>query len=105
MRFVDIVDTVRPGIDGYRVQVLERLKNCGEPKKARDILAELDVALHALDLSAGAQRAFWEGLDTDLDVVAEEWPQLLGTERAGTLNAIIVAAKREVAQYLLNVSS
>ena len=71
-------DTTRIGIDGYRVQVLERLKNCGDPGKARDILAEVDVALHALELSPRAQRAFWEGLDTDLDVLAEEWTQQIG---------------------------
>lgn len=102
---MDTADTTRLGIDGYRVQVLERLRNCGDPKKARDILAEVDVALHALDLSARAQKAFWEGLDTDLDVVAEEWTQLLGRERAATLNAIIAAAKGDVAQYILIVSS
>jgi hypothetical protein len=98
-------DTTRIGIDGYRVQVLERLKNCGDAEKARDILAEVDVALHALELSARAQRAFWEGLDTDLDVVAEEWTHLLGREPAATLDAIIAVAKGDIAQYILIVSS
>ena len=102
---MDTADTTRLSIDGYRVQVLERLKNCGDAEKARDILAEVDVALQALDLSARAQRAFWDGLDTDLDVVAEEWTQLLGRERAATLNAIIIAAKADIARFAQVASS
>jgi len=102
---MDIADTTRLSLDGYRIQVLEGLKNCGDPQRARDVLAEVDVALNAPDLSPRAQRAFWEGLDTDLDVVADEWLRLLGKERASTLSAIIAAAKGDIAGYIRVASS
>lgn len=102
---MDTTETTRLSLDGYRIQVLERLKNSGDPQRARDVLAEVDVALNALDMSPRAQRAFWEGLYTDLDVVAEEWMQLLGKERATTLGAIIAAAKGDIAGYIRVTSS
>jgi hypothetical protein len=82
----------RLSLDGYRIQVLEKLRTSRDPREARDILYEADVMLNASGLSRPAQRTFWHGLDTDLDVLAEEV-----TEETRT---IIAAAKAEIAKYL-----
>jgi hypothetical protein len=98
-------DGTRLSLDGYRIQVFERLKSCADTRKLRDILAEVDVTLNATGLSTGAQRTFWEGLYTDLDVVAEESTYFLARHAAVTLSAIIAAARIDIAQYLALVSS
>jgi hypothetical protein len=82
----------RLSLDGYRVQVLEKLRACRDPRKAREILAEADVMLNASGLSRPAQRTFWLELDTDLDMLAED-----PTE---ALSAIITATKADIASYL-----
>ena len=102
---MDTADTSLLPIDGYRRSVLERLKNCADPTRAQDVLAEVDMALNAVDMSPRAQRAFWEALDTDLDVVAEDWTQLLGSARAAEFSAVIAAAKTDIACYISAASS
>ena len=87
----------RLSLDGYRIQVLENLRVCRDPRKARDVLAEADVVLNASGLSRAAQRAFWEGLDTDLDVLLED--------PTGDLGAIIAVAKADIAKYLKLIPS
>lgn len=87
----------RVSLDGYRIQVLEKLRSCGDARKSREILAEADVILNASGLSRPAQRAFWEGLSTDLDMLAEE--------PADVLTAIVAAAKADIAKYLQLISS
>jgi len=87
----------RVSLDGYRIQVLEKLRSCRDSRKAREILAEADVILNASGLSRPAQRAFWEGLNTDLDMLAEE--------PTDELTAIVAAAKADIAKYLQLIPS
>ena len=92
-------------LDGYRFQVLERLKGCQDPGRARDLLAEVDVTLGATDMSPKAQQAFWHGLSTDLEVVLEESTRLLEKDRAARLTTVIAAAQADITQYLSLLSS
>jgi hypothetical protein len=101
---MNIADT-RLTLDGYRIQVLEKLKGCQDPGKARDFLAEVDVMLNASELSPTAQQAFWHDLATDLEVVAEESAGLLAKGAGATLAAVVAAAQADIAQYLLIISS
>jgi len=55
------------------------------------------VILNASGLSRPAQRAFWEGLNTDLDMLAEE--------PTDALTAIVAAAKADIAKYLRLIPS
>jgi hypothetical protein len=87
----------RVSLDGYRIQVLEKLRSCSDSRKAREILAEADVILNASGLSRPAQRAFWEGLNTDLEMLAEE--------PTDVLTAIVAAAKADIAKYLQLIPS
>lgn len=93
---VNPADT-RLSLDGYRIQVLERLRACRDPREAREVLAEADIILNASGLSRPAQRAFWQGLDTDLDVLLED--------PTGALSAVIAAAKTDIAKYLKLIPS
>jgi hypothetical protein len=100
---MSIADT-RLSLDGYRIHVFEKLRACRDPDQVRDLLTEVDLMLNACGLSYSAQRAFWEGLHTDLDV-SEESNRLLTQETAATLAAVIAAAQAEIGRYLILVSS
>ena len=102
--YMNTADT-RLTLDGYRIQVLEKLKGCRDPGRARDLLAEVDVMLSASELSPKAQQAFWHALSTDLEVVAEESTKLLGKDAAATLSGVVAAAQSDIAQYLVVLSS
>jgi hypothetical protein len=95
----------RLSLDGYRIQVVEKLKGCPAPKSARDVLAEVEAVLAATGMSLRAQQAFWQGLATDLEVVAEESPRLLEKGRAARLAGVLAAAQADIARYLGILSS
>jgi hypothetical protein len=92
-------------LDGYRIQVLEKLKGCPDPRRARDLLVEVEAVLAATGLSLRAQQAFWQGLATDLEVVAEDYTGLLGKDRAVRLSTVIAAAQADIVKYLGILSS
>lgn len=92
-------------IDSYRLQVLDTLTSCADSDIARALLVEVDERLNARGLSTRAQRAFWEALDTDLDVAGEESAQRLGRQAPLTLSAIIATSRIDIKQYLSLVYS
>lgn len=95
------IDDTRISLEGYRIQVLERLRHCPDSRRARDVLVEVNVTLTASELSAQAQRAFWEALGTDLDVVVEEWTGPVGKRSAAAVETLIADAQADIARYLL----
>lgn len=94
----------RLSLEGYRIQVIEKLKALQDPASAHALIDEADTVLKATGLRVPAQRAFWEALHTDLDVIAEEWSEILGKEAAATLGATLAVAKADVRRYLALVS-
>ena len=95
----------RISLEGYRIQVLEKIKATRDPQRARDLIAEVDVALRATGLRRAAQRAFWEALHTDIEVLTEESATVLGRDLATDLGDIIAAAETEIRRYLSLVST
>ncbi len=85
--------------EDYRLQIIQQLRAAGGIGRARDLLSEVDMVLASARLSRPAQRAFWESLNSDLDVLAEESKGVLGKEAAATLGAIIAAAQGAVWKY------
>ena len=83
-------------LEDYRIQIIEQLKAAGGTVRARDILADVDMVLATATLSTAAQGAFWESLNSDLDILAEESKGVLGKEAAAALGAIIAAAQGAV---------
>jgi len=45
------LEGTRLTLDGYRIQVIERLKSCPDPHGARVLMAEVDAMLGASGLS------------------------------------------------------
>jgi hypothetical protein len=85
--------------EGYRVHIVEQLKAARGTERARDLLAEVDMVLASARLSTAAQGAFWESLNSDLDVLAEESKGVLEKEAAAALSAVIAAAQGAVLKY------
>ena len=92
-------------LEDYRIEVIAKLKACQGPLWARNLLAQVDLVLLNSQISASTQKAFWEELNHDLDVVGEESTLLLGNEAATTLSAVVAAAKALIAQYQLLIAS
>jgi hypothetical protein len=86
-------------LEEYRLQVLEQLKASPGTAWARDVLARADMVLASARLTTATQDAFWETLNSDLHILAEESKQLLGREVATALTVIIDAAQDEVQKY------
>lgn len=95
----------RISLEGYRIQVIEKLKSMQDPTRAHDLMDEVDVVLRATGLSRPAQRSFWEALHTDLEVIAEEWAEIRGEAAAAALRPVIAAAKTDIERYLLIASA
>jgi hypothetical protein len=100
---MNAADETGLSLDAYRIQVLEKLKRCPDARRARDLLVEVDLSLEASDLSKGAQRAFWEGLYTDLDILTEESTFLLSQDEI-TLRTVVSAARADIAEFLDAIS-
>jgi hypothetical protein len=74
-RAADDSDTMT--LEEYRIQVIERLKASQDPVKARGLLAEVELVLTNSRIGDRAQKTFWETLNNDLDIVAQESTLLL----------------------------
>jgi hypothetical protein len=102
---MNLAGSSRLSLDGYRIQVVERLKTCTHADQSKDVIAEVNALLAGTGLSNNAHRAFWEGLYTDLEVVEEESTRLLRLEAAAGLAAVIAAAQAEIMKYVKRISS
>jgi hypothetical protein len=88
-----------------RIEVMQKLKACRDPVQARELLAEVDLALMKSQISVRAQKRFWEALKKDLDVLAQESAVLLGNQAAVALSGVIVAAQATISPYQLTLAS
>jgi hypothetical protein len=79
-------------LDEYQLRVLERLRARQGPKRARDILAEVESVLTASRMSDHALRVFWRTLNAALELVEHESTHL-EIRQLGVLSAVIVAAQ------------
>jgi hypothetical protein len=86
-------------LEDYRIQVIEQLRVAHGTARARDLLAEVNIVLASAQLSTAAQGEFWESLNGDLDILAEESKGVLGKEAAAALGAVIAAAQGSVMRY------
>jgi len=86
-------------LEDYRIQIIEQLRVAHGTARARDLLAEVNMVLASARLSTVAQAEFWESLNGDLDILAEESKGVLGKEAAAALGAVIAAAQGSVMRY------
>ena len=87
------------GLDEYRIQVIEQLKNCQSPKRAQDLLEEVDLMLKSSQLSESTQRKFWQTLGSDVEVITQDSLFLLEKNAAAALARVLVVAQETIAEY------
>jgi hypothetical protein len=87
-------------LEEYCIQVIEKIKACRDPARVRDLLSEVDGLLTRSRIGHHTRATFWEALNNDLDVVAQESTLLLERQAATALSAV-VAAQTVIAQYQL----
>jgi hypothetical protein len=92
-------------LEDYRLEVVEKLKACQDPDRARGLLSEVDLALMNAQVSARAQKRFWEALNSDLDVLARGSAVRLDRGAVTTLDRIIFAAQAAIVLYHLSIAS
>jgi hypothetical protein len=82
-------------LDEYRLQMLQRIRDCDFPDGARDLIAEARLFLAQCRLNETTLRAFWSNLRADLEVLSED---LVGVpERSGRSQRGAVLAAAQVA--------
>jgi len=92
-------------LEEYRIQVIEKLKVCGSAASARSLLAEVDLLLTNSRISDRGLRTFWEALNNDLDMVAQDSTVLLNNKAATELSAVIAAARAAIFEYEVLIGS
>jgi hypothetical protein len=91
-------------LEKYRTQVIETLKACKDPVRAREFLAEVDLALMNGRVTARAQKMFWAALNNDLDALAQESATL--SEKHGVaLTGVVLVAQAAISLYQLTIAS
>ena len=89
-----------PGFFGTDVAGRTHVLGRGGSDLLAVFLALAEAVLAATGLNLRAQQAFWYGLATDLEVVAEESTRLLEKDRAARLKHVLAAAQADIARYL-----
>lgn len=86
-------------LEEYRIQLVQRIRDCSSPAEACSLIGEGDLVLAQSQLSERTQRLFWSNLHADLEVLRED---LIGVpERAGrsVRGAVLVAAQVAITQH------
>lgn len=89
-------------LDEYRRQVFERLKKLKagtEVSQVQDLLAEVQVMLASSHMSDTGQRAFWQSLSHDLNVLTRELSRPPENPVSSARRVMIAAAQAAIAQY------
>jgi hypothetical protein len=84
-------------LDDYRAQVLKQLTNCTDPNRVCDILAEVELALGAMQMSLEVQKTFWQSLANDLDVLSQQVSHAPPVDMV--LRAVIDVARAAIAHH------
>jgi hypothetical protein len=92
-------------LDEYRTHVLENLKVCTEAARVRELLGEVQTMLTWSRMSDSGQKAFWQSLNHDLNVLAHELNRPPEQSAGGALRAVIATAQAAIAQYQRKLKS
>ena len=90
-------------LEKYRFQVMETLKACKDPVRAREFLAEVDLALMHGQISTRAQKMFWTAMNNDLDILARE-SATLSDEQGAAFTGVVLVAQAAISLYRLTLA-
>lgn len=86
-------------LDEYRLRVFQKLKACTEAGSVRESLAEVQEMLVSSRMSESGQKAFWQSLNHDLNVLAHELKRPSGPCAGTTLGTVVATAQAAIAKY------
>lgn len=86
-------------LEEYRVVILEKLRQCKDAKTARSLLADADLFLRNSRLTQLTQDKFWETLEDDLMIIADEAKQLQDPKASAALGAVVEAARARAHRF------
>jgi hypothetical protein len=85
-------------LEEYRADILGRIKACTDPVRARDVIAEVDLAFSATSMSEGAKAEFWQTLTHDLSVLAHRLSRP-PSRPVAKIRSVIAIAQAAIAHY------
>jgi hypothetical protein len=88
-------------LEEYRIQLLNRLKECSSPAKALELVDEAALVLAQSQVSENTLRKFWTDLREDLQMLVDESAPDLGERGSRAVHiAVMTVARLGVADYL-----
>jgi hypothetical protein len=87
-------------LEEYRIQLLNRLKECSSPAKALELVDEAALVLAQSQVSENTLRKFWTDLREDLQMLVESAPDLGERGSRAVHIAVMTVARLGVADYL-----
>jgi hypothetical protein len=88
-------------LEEHRIQLLQRIAECGGAPAARNLIGEAHLMLVCCDLQPRTLRQFWEELREALDALQEELP-FVRDHDIRVLRGSVFAAARVAATGLVN---
>jgi hypothetical protein len=85
-------------LDEYRLQMLQRIRDCSFPDRARDLIAEARQFLAQSRLNEPTLRALWSNLRADLEVLSEDLIDVAERSGRSQRGAILAAAHVAIVQ-------
>jgi hypothetical protein len=92
-------------LDEYRLQMFEKLKACSQVPQVRELLSEVHTMLASARMSDSSQKAFWQSLNHDLNVLVHESQKLPQQSGASMSRTVIATAQAAIAQYQRRLTS
>jgi hypothetical protein len=86
-------------LDEHRVQVLDNLKACMNPKQVCELLADVQMMLAGTGVSKATQAAFWRSISTELDLETQRSMLVLQEDPGKTLRNLIATARLTITRY------
>jgi hypothetical protein len=86
-------------LEQLRIELLDSVKNCQHPDSVAQLFATAECRLRANHIGEQSRRAFWEAVDTDLVVVAQEASVILERQAALSLRTTLGAARAALDTY------
>jgi hypothetical protein len=84
----------------YRIQLLDRLKECSSPAKALELMDEARLLLAQSQLSEATLQKFWTDLREDLQILVESASDLRERGPRAVRISVMTVARLAIVDYL-----
>jgi hypothetical protein len=87
-------------LEEYRIQLVDRLKQCSSPAKALELVDEAALVLAQSQVSENTLEKFWTHLREDLQILVENASDLREPGPRAVRIAVMTVARLAIADYL-----